>query len=102
MTYDHERSDEGRPPRTHDGSVESFSRRAAERRRLRDPEAERRKITTGARWLRVFQWIVAGGLGSGALYVAWALWERDRVLPAVGLVVMTAIAIVRIFRGSMT
>jgi hypothetical protein len=102
MADDHEHQADSKPPRTHDGSVETFARRRAARQRARDPDRERTKITERARWLRAFQWIVATALGFGALYVSWTLWQHDRVLPALGLLGMSVIAILRIFRGSMT
>jgi hypothetical protein len=101
MTDEHERDTPHKPAPTHDGSVESCARRRAEQQKGRDPEQERAKVAASARTLRVVQWTVAGGLLLGVAYVSVELWERGRVMPIIGLVAMSVIAIVRILRGTM-
>jgi hypothetical protein len=99
---DRERASASSEPRTaHDGSVDSFARRRAQKQKGRDPEQERAKVAASARTLRVVQWSVAGGLLLGVAYVSVELWERGRVMPMLGLLAMSVIAIVRILRGTM-
>lgn len=99
---DRERASASSEPKTaHDGSVDSFARRRAQKQKGRDPEQERAKIAASARTLRVVQWTVAGGLLLGVAYVSVELWERGRVMPMIGLLAMSVIAIVRILRGTM-
>lgn len=101
MTDEHERDTPHKPAPTHDGSVESFARRRAEKQRGRDPEQDRAKVAAHARTLRVVQLVVATGLALGVAYVSMELLERGRVMPMLGLVAMSVIAIVRILRGTM-
>lgn len=101
MADEPERDAPHKPAPTHDGSVESFARRRAQKQRGRDPERERATIAAHSRTLRVVQWLVAGGLVLAVAYLAVELWERGRVMPMIGLLAMSVIAIVRILRGTM-
>ena len=91
----------GPDPDEHDGSVERFARRRATKRVGLDPEAERAKVARHARALRVVQLLAATGVVLGVAYVSMALWERGRVMPMLGLLVASVVAIVRILRGTM-
>jgi cytochrome c-type biogenesis protein CcmH/NrfG len=101
MADEPERDAPHKPAPTHEGSVESFARRRTAKQRGRDPEQERAKVAAHARTLRVVQVVVATGLVLGVAYVSMVLWERGRVMPMIGLIAMSVVAIVRVLRGTM-